>query len=64
MKLRCVDGIVRIFEVAREDGKLYGIIRQEGYTEACCSHCGHTFGVYDTKIIKPRFKKHICKGKL
>lgn len=33
MKLKCVDGIVRKFGVAREDGKMYGIVRQEGYTE-------------------------------
>ena len=26
-----------------------------------CKNCNQTFGVHDTYILKPIFKKHICK---
>lgn len=54
MKLKCIDGVVREFEPSRTT--TWGI-----QCEAYCMNCGYEFGVHDTKILKPEFKKHICK---
>ena len=62
MKIKCNDGKVRRFEVAACDGEvLPDGSRMRGYREARCLECGMEFGVHDTKILKPLFKKHVCK---
>lgn len=59
MKIRCVDGKVREFSKSEEPPPgFYGI------TDSVCKECGHNFGVHDTKILKPRWKEHVCKGKI
>jgi len=50
MKIKCYDGIVREFKVPK--------VHQD--FEALCLHCGEQFGCHDTKILKPKFKAHIC----
>lgn len=58
MKLKCDDGVTREFETTKLNpysGK---------YTESYCVECGEEFGVHDTKILKPEFKKHICEIKI
>jgi hypothetical protein len=63
MRLRCVDGNAREFSIARVDGEYSSKGRRnEGYTEAKCTLCGHGFGFHDTKILKPLFKQHCCAG--
>jgi len=52
MKLKCIDGVVREFVPSNDKGR---------YHEAYCVHCGYEFGVHDTAILKPEFRKHICK---
>lgn len=54
MKLKCNDGIVRRFRPA-----LYLDIYEN--CEGRCEECGEEFGIHDTKILKPRFKEHVCK---
>lgn len=56
MKIKCGDGKVRRFRVS-EIGKFTGFP-----TEARCLECGEGFGTHDTYILKPLFKKHICKS--
>ncbi len=61
MKLKCDDGVVRTFHIAVCDGDPLGGGRYaEGYREAMCDHCGHPFGVHDTKVLKPLFRAHSC----
>lgn len=55
MKIKCDDGIVRSFYNPPYDYHRYGGV------EAICEECGKDFGVHDTKIIKPLWKKHVCK---
>lgn len=63
MKLKCDDGIVREFAVAHCDGdRLPDGTRADGDSEAFCLHCGLMFGVHDTHILKPEFRKHKCRG--
>jgi len=52
MKLKCIDGIVREFILSSDNGR---------DREAYCVHCGYKFGVHDTAILKPEFRKHTCK---
>lgn len=62
MKLKCNDGIIREFDIAHADGDyLLNGSRQEGFEDAICIHCGKNFGCHDTKILKPKFRKHVCK---
>jgi len=56
MKLKCNDNKVREFQISYFD-KTYC-----KWYEAECLECGYEFGVHDTKILKPEFKKHICKN--
>ena len=64
MKLKCNDGITRIFEVAHGDGDfLSDGTRHDRWSSAHCSNCGEIFGCHDTYILKPLFKAHICKEK-
>ena len=55
MKLKCNDGVVRNFRIS-EYNKFW-----EVNTDAFCLECGYNFGVHDTKILKPMFKKHVCR---
>lgn len=57
MKIRCIDGKVRRFKVA--DNALHQMYGNAD--EAKCLECGFQFGCHDTKILKPEFRKHICK---
>ncbi|HBJ2612839.1 TPA: hypothetical protein LA742_001273 [Clostridium botulinum] len=54
MKLKCEDEIVREFSIPWIDN-----LEQEH--EAMCYRCGQEFGIHDTKVLKPIFKKHICE---
>ena len=57
MKLKCIDGKVRSFVICRIhiiDGR---------YNEGRCEKCKESFGVHNTKILKPLFKEHVCKIK-
>lgn len=54
MKLKCNDGIVRDFKISKVDV-------WAGSGEAYCKNCMKKFGVHDTKLLKPKFKAHICK---
>jgi hypothetical protein len=62
MKLRCVDGKIRRFMVAKNDGDKAedGQTRIAGSREARCLECGESFGIYETKMLRPRFKEHTC----
>jgi len=62
MKLKCNDGIIRSFSVARADGdRMPDGSRFDGFAEAKCEECGQLFGCHDTSILKPVFKKHACE---
>ena len=62
MKLRCNDGIVRNFSIARCDGDyLSDGTRQDGDLEAFCLECGYGFGWHDTYLLKSHFRKHTCR---
>ena len=66
MKLKCDDGITRNFHVCLLDGDYdpYGNgERCLGDTEAYCMECGAGFGYHDTKILKPEFRRHVCREK-
>ena len=58
MKIKCADGIMRRFEICKYDKVFYC------YIESSCLECGALFGVSDTRILKPKWKEHICKGVL
>ena len=61
MKLKCNDGVVRNFQISREEGSRFPDGRSVmKNTEAYCKGCGNYFGVHDTKILKPIFKEHVC----
>lgn len=50
---------VREFEISRPLTKNYD---NDFYnSEAYCKECGLRFGVHDTKVLKPKFKAHVCK---
>lgn len=57
MKVRCTDGKVRSFTVA--DSAWTNGASFNG-DESICEHCHHKFGIHDTKILKPIWKKHTC----
>lgn len=62
MRLKCVDGTVREFEVAHADADhMPDGSRHSGYSDARCKLCGYNFGCHDTRILKGRFKNHTCK---
>jgi len=62
MKLRCVDGKIRRFIAAKNDGDRLedGQTRIAGSREARCLECGESFGIYDTAFVRPRFREHTC----
>lgn len=55
MKLKCNDGIVRNFTIAEYDD-IY-----RWWQPSICLCCGFVFGIHDTRILKPKWKSHICK---
>ena len=56
MKIKCDDGKVREFAIAKADG--FG-----GYEPPYCRECGKEFTkTFDTKIAKPKFKQHVCNN--
>jgi hypothetical protein len=55
MKLKCDDGIVRIFQIPVENDY------KTDFYNSFCRHCHKEFGVHDTYILKPLFRKHTCK---
>ncbi len=63
MRLKCDDGKVREFQVVQpvrfkyRDGFCFPI-DDKG---AKCLECGLEFGFHDTSVLKPEFRKHICK---
>lgn len=59
MTLRGPDGYIRRFKVARQLRDIIGPI--QAWSEAECLECGYPFGVHDTKVIMPEFKRHMCK---
>jgi hypothetical protein len=65
MKLKCNDGVIRAFKVAEE---IYvkdkdGVRIYTGkYSDALCMNCGKTFGIHDTSVLKPIFKRHRCSN--
>ena len=58
MKIKCDDGKVRDFRLANADS--LRPFDYEGH-EAMCKQCGKHFGCSDTRLLKPKFKKHSCK---
>lgn len=54
MRLKCNDGKVREFGLPWTNN-----LNEE--IEAQCLECGECFGIHDTKVLKPIFKKHICE---
>ena len=61
MKLKCNDGKVRLFYSGHTDGqRLPSGERANGSAEAECEECHEKFGVHDLKILKPKFKSHVC----
>lgn len=54
MKIKCDDGKVRTFN-ACSINEIFG-----RHDESKCTDCGWGFGVHDTKILKPEWKKHVC----
>ena len=57
MRLKCIDGKVREFEIAG-----FNIVSGK-WDEGACLQCGYLFGVHDTRILRPLFKKHVCEPK-
>lgn len=63
MKLKCNDGAIRSFSVAHCDGDFISKgVYFEGFIDAFCEKCGYNFGCHSTVVLKPEFKKHICKN--
>jgi len=59
MKIKCNDGIVRRFSISEPEPS--GIKVNDSFMmESICMECGQGFGIHDTKILKPRWKQHIC----
>jgi len=59
MKIKCIDGKVRRFRIAKSKYETeIGINAQESK----CLECGEEFGVSDTKVLKPIWKKHTCNS--
>jgi hypothetical protein len=58
MKIKCDDGKVRRFTIP-----VNAYTKENSYPHAIeskCLECGKEFGVHDTKLLKPEWKKHIC----
>lgn len=55
MKLKCNDGKVRRFSIAEYQAG------HGSYSESRCLECGETFGIHDTKVLKPQWKEHVCE---
>ena len=62
MKVRCLDGKIRRFMVAKNEGDRLedGQTRMAGSREARCLECGESFGNNHTKILRLRFREHMC----
>lgn len=61
MRIRCNDGKVREFSVAVTDGQhMRDGTRASGHAESQCYGCNELFGISDTKLLKPRWKAHVC----
>ena len=58
MKIKCIDGITRDFQLPRQEYSY-----SNSLSDAYCKNCLKNFGIHDTKILKPEFKKHICTVK-
>jgi len=56
MKIKCNDGIVREFTVCIQAKDWFSTI-----STSKCKNCGKEFGIHDTWILKPIWRKHICK---
>jgi hypothetical protein len=56
LKIKCEDGFVRNFRTSHCDGER-GI---SGSWESICYECKTKFGIHDTKILKPIWRKHKC----
>ena len=54
MKIKCNDGNVREFSICRPSAL------DSRYNESRCQGCRVFFGVHDTNILKPLWKKHVC----
>lgn len=59
MKLKCDDGKIRTCTC-----KGYGEIKiyKGCLIDSKCLSCGANFGVHDTHLLKPKWKKHICNS--
>ena len=55
MRLKCDDGVVREFSPCAKEWTRGDI------GESSCNECGLGFGFHDTHILKPLWRKHICK---
>jgi len=54
VKIKCDDDIVRHFSVCKFNETYCH------YNESECLECGVLFGVHDTKMLKPKWRKHSC----
>jgi len=54
MKIKCIDGKIRNFSVSKHSSCF------NKWTESECLECGHIFGTHDTKVLKPKWKAHVC----
>ena len=59
MKIKCNDGVVREFSIAEPRIVPGGWINND----SLCLTCKKSFGVHDTKILKPLWKAHVCPQK-
>lgn len=60
MKLKCDDGKTRNFRIACECSTAKGLEEINNIYEAACKECGELFGNSDTRVLKPRFRAHVC----
>ena len=61
MKIKCDDGIVREFRTSSylKDDLSKGVYKGD-LRDSVCLNCNYNFGIHDTKILKPLWKKHNC----
>lgn len=65
MKLRCIDGITRDFQVVKRNKEKFKSVEQ-AYDEAYCKNCGEKFPHvrFESRTEeKLKFKHHICEIK-